>query len=195
MKLLRIAIAAFLLGGSQMAVAAGATKVAVLDVQAVVLASEAGKGGMAELEKNAEYTALKVKLDNLEAELKTLDEQAKNQGLTWGDDKKNEHRAKMTELAKERQGALTTLNRARESVFMQLLNAMEPGIGAALEAVMAAEGIELVLDSKAAVLKVPTADITPMVVERLNKLNAQAAENAKKAAADKGQGEKKDKKN
>lgn len=193
MKFLKIAMAALLLSGSQLVAAAGATKVAVLDVQAVVLASEAGKSGMAELEKNAEYTALKVKLDNLEAELKTLDEQAKNQGLTWGDDKKNEHRAKMTELAKERQGAMATLNRARESVFMQLLNVMEPGIGAALEAVMAAEGIELVLDSKAAVLKVPTADVTAMVVERLNKLNAQAAENAKKNAADKNG--KKDKKN
>lgn len=193
MKFLKIAVAALLLSSSQLVAAAGATKVAVLDVQAVVLASEAGKSGMAELEKNAEYTALKVKLDNLEAELKTLDEQAKNQGLTWGDDKKNEHRTKMTELAKERQGAMATLNRARESVFMQLLNAMEPGIGAALEAVMAAEGIELVLDSKAAVLKVPTADVTAMVVERLNKLNAQAAENAKKNAADKSG--KKDKKN
>jgi hypothetical protein len=70
---------------------------------------------------------------------------------------------------------------------------MEPGIGAALESVMAAEGIELVLDSKAAVLKVPTADVTTMVVERLNKLNTQAAENAKKNATDKGA--KKDKKN
>jgi outer membrane protein len=186
MTLMKIAVVTVLLGFTQLVMAAGATKVAILDVQAVVLGSEAGKRGMAELEKNAEYTALKVKLDNLEAELKALEEQAKNQGLAWGDDKKNEHRAKVTELAKERQGALTTLNRARESVFMQLLNVMEPGIGAALESVMAAEGIELVLDSKAAVLKVPTADITPMVVERLNKLNVQAAENAKKAAADKG---------
>jgi outer membrane protein len=193
MKFLRIALAAFLISGSQWAMAAGATKVAVLDVQAVVLASEAGKSAMAELEKNAEYAALKVKLDNLEAEIKTLDGQAKNQGLTWGEDKKSEHRAKMTELVKERQGALNTLNRARETVFMQLLNAMEPGIGVALESVMAAEGIELVLDSKTAVLKVPTADVTPMVLDRLNKLNAQATENAKKAAAEKSG--KKDKKN
>lgn len=193
MKLVKITAAALMLGFAQLALAAGATKVAVLDVQAVVLGSEAGKTNMSELEKNAEYAAMKVKLDNLEAELKTLDEQAKNQGLTWGDDKKKEHRAKMTEVAKERQQALATLNRARESVFMQLLSAMEPGIGAALEAVMAAEGIELVLDAKAAVLKVPTADVTPMVIERLNKLNTQAAENAKKAGADKSA--KKDKKN
>ncbi len=197
MKLAKLILATIFFGAVQLAVAAGATKVAVLDVQAVVLSSEAGKSGMAELEKNAEYTALKAKLDNLEADLKSLDEQAKNQGLTWGDDKKKEHREKMTEAAKERQAALATLNRARESVFVQMLNVMEPGISAALEAVMAAEGIELVLDSKAAVHKVPTADVTAMVVDRLNKLNAQAAEKAKKAGADKktATDAKKDKKN
>lgn len=185
MKFFKLMTIAVLLSATQLVFAAGATKVAVLDVQAVVLGSEAGKSGMAELEKNAEYTALKAKLDNLEAELKTLDEQGKNQGLTWGEDKKKEHREKMTEVARERQAAITTLNRARESVFVQLLNVMEPGISMALEAVMAAEGIELVLDSKAAVHKVPTADVTPMVVDRLNKLNTQAAENAKKAASQK----------
>lgn len=186
MQLSKILLGVCFIFASQLGFAAGATKVGTLDLQALVMMSEAGKAGMAELEKNSEYKSLKAKLDNLEAELKTLDTQAKNEGLTWGEDKQTEHREKMTKLAQERQQAVTTLNRARESVFMQLLGAMEPGIGAALEEVMSAEGIELVLDSKAVIHKMPTADLTTMVVTRLNAINEAAAENAKKSKGSKG---------
>lgn len=179
--IIRFFLAALLSIGAPIAFAAGATKVAVLDLQAVVLASDAGKSGMGELEKKAEYAELRAKVENLEADLKSLDEQAKNESLTWGEDKKKQHREKMTDLAKERQGALMTLNRARETVFMQLLNVMEPAIGQVLEQVMASEGIELVIDAKSAIHKVSTADITPMVVERLNKLAAEGAKASKDA--------------
>lgn len=187
MQLTKILLSVCLIVSSQWAFAAGATKVGILDLQTVVMASDAGKAGMAELEKNAEYNSLKAKLDNLEAELKTLDSQAKNEGLTWGESKQSEHRQKMSEVAQERQQAIATLNRARESVFMQLLGAMEPGIGMALEEVMSAEGIEVILDSKAVIHKMPTADLTSMVVTKLNKINADAAENAKSAGKSKKQ--------
>lgn len=182
MLIKKFAIALVLAAMAPLAFAAGATKIAVLDIQAVVLASDAGKSGMGELEKKAEYADLKAKAETLEADLKAMDEQAKNESLTWGEDKKNQHREKMTEMAKERQNVLMTLNRAREAVFMQLLQVMEPAIGKILEEVMAAEGIELVIDSKSAVHKVATADITPMVVDRLNKLSAQAVEKSKAKA-------------
>lgn len=181
MKLTKIILVSVLLMASGIVFAAGATKVAVLDVEALILGSEAGKSGMGQLEKNAEYSALKTKLDNLEAELKTLDEQSKTQGLTWGEDKKKEHVAKLTDLAAERRDAMGKLGRGQEMVYMQLLNAMQPAISQALNAVMAAEGIDLVLDSKAAVHRMSNADITPMVLDRLNKLNAEAMENAKKS--------------
>lgn len=162
--------------------AAGATKVAVVDVQSVVLMSEAGRAGMEELEKHPKYVPIKTKLENIEAEMKTLDEQSKNEGLTWGEDKKKEHQDKMLSLAKERQEQGQTLNAMRESAFVQILQALEPRIGAALEEVMGTEGIELIVDSKAVVLKSPSADITAMVIDRLNKINEQAAQEAKKAA-------------
>lgn len=183
MMSVRILIAGLILGLAQWASAAGATKVAVLDVEALILSSEVGKSGMAQLENNAEFAALKAKLDNLEAELKTLDEQGKNQGLTWGEDKKKEHVEKLTEVANDRREILARLNRGQEMVYMQLLNAMQPAISKALNAVIAAEGIDLVLDSKAAVHRLGNADITPMVLERLNKLNAEAAEAAKKSTS------------
>lgn len=182
MRIAKIIMAGLILGFAQVALAAGATKVAVLDVEALVLSSEAGKSGMAQLEKNAEYATLKAKLDNLEAELKTLDEQGKTQGLTWGEDKKKEHREKMANIANERRETMEMLSRGQEMVYVQLLNAMQPAISAALNAVMATEGIDLVLDSKAAVFRSPTSDITLMVLDRLNKINAEAAENAKKSA-------------
>ncbi len=163
-----------LIFAAPVAFAAGATKVAVLDLQNVVLMTEAGKSGMAELEKKSEYTSLTDKLENLEADYKGMEEELKGKGLTWGEEKKKSHQQKMTEVAKERQATLLTLNRARESVFIQMLGAMEPAIGVALEEVMKNEGIELILDSKSVIHKMPTADVTPMVVEKLNKMNAAA---------------------
>ncbi len=180
MQLIKMSVFALLMGISQMVLAAGATKVAVVDVQQVVLASDAGRQGMKEVEKHPQFAPIKAKFENAEAELKTLDEQLKNEGLTWGEDKKKEHREKMATLAKERQEHMQNLTRMQESAFMQILKALEPRIGMALEQVMQTEGIELIIDSKAAVLKTPTADITAMVVDRLNKINEQAAAEAKK---------------
>jgi outer membrane protein len=182
MMSIRVLMVTLILGVSQWAYAAGATKVALLDVEALILSSDAGKSGMAQLEKNAEFAALKAKLDNLDADLKALDEQGKTQGLTWGEDKKKEHVEKITDAANERREILARLNRGQEMVYMQLLNVMQPAISQALSAVIAAEGIDLVLDSKAAIHRLANADITPMVLERLNKLNAEASEAAKKAA-------------
>lgn len=182
MRLLKVFIVALSAFAWQSAYAAGATKTAIVDVQAVVLMSEAGQQGMAEVEKHPKYKPVKAKLDNVEAELKTLDEQLKGEGLTWGEDKKKSHQESMTKLARERQEHAQALTGMRESAFMQMLSAMEPRIAKALEEVMATEGIELILDSKAAVLKSPSADITPMVIDRLNKINAKAAEEAKKAS-------------
>jgi outer membrane protein len=184
MKFVRLTIATLLMIAAQCVFAVGATKIAVVDVQGIVLASDVGKKAMEELEKNKDYAAVKAKVGNFEAELKTLDEKAKSEGLTWGDDKKKENQTKMENLLKERQTALATLNRARETVFMQLLKMMEPGIASALDAVKAAEGIDLVMDARSAVSKSSSADISTMVLERLNKINAQAEQNAKKAASD-----------
>lgn len=154
--------------------AVGASKVAILDLQAVVLGSNAGQGQMQELERNPEYANLVASMEDIEADLQGLDNQLKNEGLTWGEDKKQKHVAKMNELARDRQGAITQLNRVRESVFMQLLNAMEPAIGAALQEIMTKEGVELVLDSKAVIHSTQKVDITPKVVDRLNKMTAAA---------------------
>ncbi len=179
MRIRIFAVACLLAILSPLAQAAGATKVAVLDLQAVVLLSEAGQSGMKELEKNADYTSLLNQLEDMDAEIKGMDDELKGKGLTWGEDQKQQHREKMSELVKERQGGLLTLNRARESVFMQMLGAMEPAIAEALEEVMKAEDIELIVDSKSVVHKTPAADITAMVVEKLNKMNAAAKANQK----------------
>lgn len=179
MLIKRFALLSVLSFFAPVALAAGASKVAILDLQAVVLASDAGQSGMGELERKPEYAEYQANLETVEADLKALDEKAKSESLTWGEDKKKSHAEEVTALAKKRQNLLMTLNRARESVFIQLLNVMEPAIGQVLEQVMASEGIELVIDSKSVIHKVSSADITPMVVERLNKLSAQAAEKSK----------------
>lgn len=184
MKIWKYSAAVLMLCVSQLTFAAGATKVAVLDLQKVVLSSEAGKKGMQQLEDNPDYSALKAKVENLDSDLKSLDEKSKTEGLTWGESQKQEHQSKMLDVAKQRQAGLADLNRARESAFMQILSALEPAIGKALEEVMAKEGIELVLDSKAVIHKVQTADITPMIVDRLDKLSEEAAAQIKNNSND-----------
>ena len=176
----KLCLTLFLMATPALALAAGATKIGVLDLQAVVLTSEAGKGGMAELEGNKEYAALIKSVEKSEQTLKSLDEELKGKGLTWAEDKKEKQRTKMNEVAQERQQTLMTLNRARESVFMQMLSAMEPAIGAVLEEVMKAEGIDMIVDSKSVIHKMPTADVTPMVVEKLNKVATRAAKSTTK---------------
>lgn len=172
MKSKKLLAALVLIFFTPLAFAAGATKVAVLDLQAVVLMSNVGQEQMQKLEKNSEYAALMAQAENFESDLEGLDKQLQSEGLTWADSKKEEHVNKMRGVARDRQMAIEQLNRARESVFMQLLEAMEPAIASILEEIMSKEGIELVLDSKSAIHKVQAADISQAVVAGINKLGA-----------------------
>ncbi len=176
MKLYRLIALVVLACFAQLGFATGATKLAVLDVQAVVLLSDFGKAHMAELEKNPDYISLKAKFDNTNAELKVLDDQAKTNGLTWGEEQKTEHTKKQTELAKEQQTILRSLNRRREGLYMQLQQILEPAIARASEMVMLSEGIEMIINKQAVVINVPTADISQMVTNKVNELSAKHAE-------------------
>jgi len=81
----KVVIALLIMCLTPMALAAGATKIGVLDLQALVLSSNAGKAGMGELEKKPEYAELKAKVEALNAQLKELDTKGKAEELTWGE--------------------------------------------------------------------------------------------------------------
>lgn len=163
-----IVISLILLVTAQTVMAAGATKVAVLDLRRAVTESTAGQEGFGQLKSNPEYAAVIAKIENLGSEIKSLEEKGKNEGLTWGEDKKKETQAQMLDLAKERQANIGNIQRAQETVFMQLLKLMEEDINIALKDIVEKEGIELIVDAEAVRFQVPTADITLMTIERLN---------------------------
>ena len=83
--------------------ALGATKIVILDMRALVGLSDVGQEQAKKIEKSKEFTEAKAKADNLAAELKSLDEKMKSDGLTWGAEKKKEHQKSMNEKLAERQ--------------------------------------------------------------------------------------------
>ena len=65
-------------------------KVAVFNMQASVMQTNAAQKHIQALETSADFASMKTKFENLRAELIALDKDAKTNQMTWGNDQKIE---------------------------------------------------------------------------------------------------------
>lgn len=160
-----ISLAALLL----VAPCALAGKVVVLNIEGAVLQTEAAKKAEKALQSRAEYAALVAKAESLKAEFETLAKEEKAKSETWPADKKQETKKKLKTLNDDYQEAVKKIQGEQQKVVMGIMQEMQPKLKSAIDEIVAAEKIDLIVKSQAAFWADPTADITSKVTEKLNK--------------------------
>jgi outer membrane protein len=144
-------------------------KVVILDVQAAMLNTELAKKELAKLDKNPEYSSMKAKLDGLVADLRKLQATAEKDGLTWSQEQQTEHRKKIEYLRADYELAGKKLQAEQQQVLQRVMQELGPKTRTALEQLIAAEKIGLVLNSQTALHASPAFDITDKLTDMLNK--------------------------
>lgn len=148
-----------------------AGKVVTFDPQMAVLSTKQAQQADAELNKKAEYSSMLAQFQSLQADLKSLEEEETNNGMTWSKDQRAEHRGKMefklADLKLLGQKLKSMQNNARARLVQNLM----PKVEQVLEDIVKDEDIDMVLNSQAVIWAKPSTDITADVTKKLNKLN------------------------
>lgn len=157
----------FLLVTAQYALAAG--KVAVFNFEQAVFSTKAAEKALKELQTDSDYAQWAAQEESLIAELKALNKQQETEGLTWSAEQIGEYRKKVNLIQQDLQFNRKKLQDAQTNWQRKLLGEMQDDVEKVLNQIIESEGIDIVLSDKAVVYFAPGINITPKVVEELNK--------------------------
>lgn len=167
MKLIqKLVLATALMTASLGAFAAG--KVVTLDMQRAILGSELAQKSVENLQKNAEFTALRAKVESLVADLKALQESAEKDGMTWSEEKLAEHRKKVEYLRADYELAQKKMQAEQQQVLQKVQQQISPKVPAILEQLIKDEGIGMIINAQSVFHADADHDITVKLIERIN---------------------------
>ncbi|MBU2886980.1 OmpH family outer membrane protein [Gilvimarinus agarilyticus] len=162
----RILLASALMVTSVGALAEG--KVVVLDAQRAMLATDLAKKTVDGLQKNAEFTALRAKVESLVADLQALQGKAEKDSMTWSEDQVAEHRKKVEYLRADYELAQKKMQSEQQQILQKVQQQLQPKIPAILEQLTKDEKIGMIINAQSVFFADPDHDITALLVEKLN---------------------------
>jgi len=158
-----IAMAAALLMNA--AVAEG-TKVAVVDMERALFLSEAAKTSIKQFEKDNKDSISKLK--SLEQQLRDLQEKVQKNADVMSDDERRNSANDFEEKKTEFQFFAKKLQQMEQKWKREFFQTQLPELEKLLKAIIDEAGYDVVLQSGAAIYVSPKADITKLLIERLN---------------------------
>jgi len=164
LKIVAVLLAGILLSGA----AAAQSNVAVLNLQAAIMSTEAAKSKVNALKTSSEYAKLQSSAEAIRDEVKKMAEDAQKNGMTWSDEQKAEQQRKMNFKRSDFETTVKKLRALESQVGQEIQKTMAPKAKAALEAVIKEKKLDLVLDANSAFYAGPDYDLTAEVVKRMN---------------------------
>ena len=166
MKFSRFLVAACILFTAQTALA---TNVVVFDAQQAIMQTNSARQRMEELQKKPEYAKLVAEAEGLKADLASLSKDAESKGLTWSPEQQAEHRKNVEFVQADFKLVVQKIQKEQDDLVKSLLAEGQKMIPEALEKIVKAEAIDIVLQKQAAIWSNPSVDITAKVIAELNK--------------------------
>jgi len=165
MKALKIALISVLLLPA-LAFAEGRT--AVLDMEAALAASKQAQVLREKLQQ--EFVAEEAELRKLSEEGNALKTKLENEGSFMSDDERQKLTALVQQKYQQFQGLGNRMKQETQGREREFLQQLRPQIEVILQAIVDSENLDLILSKKGVVYAKPALDLTPRLVEELNKL-------------------------
>jgi outer membrane protein len=144
-------------------------KVAVLDAQAAILATDEAQKRMKTLREKPEFKANQAELDKLKKEYNSLLEQVKKEIAVMSPEQKDAQGKKIEAKRSDIEHVVRKLQAAEQELGQSLMQDMGPKMQKAVTDVIKSENIGLLLDRRAALHADAGYNITPKVTDLLNK--------------------------
>ncbi len=163
----KFSIALLALAFSMGAVAQG--KVVIFNMQAAIENTSAAKQRLQALEADSTYAAMRAKYEGLRAEMMALEKDAQTNNMTWTTAQKQDYVKQVEYKKADLKLVVEKLKAEQGAVVQRIRQEMVPKAKTALNQLVVAEGLGLVLDSSVAYYAGAEFDITAKVTEMLNK--------------------------
>ncbi len=161
MRFLQVALLAMAASFAQAEV-----KIAVVDMQRAVLASDEAKVAVEKFrnEKKGDIDTITT----LELELKSIQDKIAKDGDIMSEDERRKLKNSFEEKATTYKFHRQTMQKAEQQELQALAKAMEPKMQAALKSIIDEKKFDLVVRPEMVIYNAPGVDITKLLLERLN---------------------------
>jgi len=157
---------------SSVAVAAE-DKIAILDVQQAMFASDYAQSRVKQSLESADFVALKAKAEGSAADLQAMSKEVEAKRLTWSAEQAESHQKRMSYAKADYDLAVQKIQGEQKQLQQKILQDLSPTFQQALSEVIQEEGITLLLRAESVLSASAENNLTAKVVDRLNqKTNA-----------------------
>ena len=168
LKALVVALVVGFSGTVSMA-AVAADKIAVVDIARAIFSSNMAQSIGKESETGADFVALKAKYESSAADLQSLAKEAESKRMTWSQEQAVAHQKKMEYAKADAELAGRKIQAEQQQLQQKIMQKVGPAAQAAVQEVVAEEGVTILLKREAVILFNPESDLTAKVADRLNK--------------------------
>ena len=144
------------------------SKIGIVAPDAAVFGTEYAQAEIKKTETNKEFTTLKSKFDGLLEEMKALNSEIENKGMTWSADQNDEAQKKMGYLRDDIELIQKKLKSEQKALQARIIKATEAKIQEALQELIADEKLTLLLRKEAAIFGSEGVDYTNKLTARIN---------------------------
>ena len=159
--------------GISSVVMAAEDKIAILDVQQAMFASDYAQSRVKQSIESADFVALKAKAEGSAADLQAMSKEAEAKRLTWSAEQAGSHQKRMSYAKADYDLAVQKIQGEQKQLQQQVLQDLSPIFQQALSEVIEEEGVTLLLRAESVLSASAENNLTAKVVDRLNqKTNA-----------------------
>ena len=145
-------------------------KIAVIDMQQAMFASNYAQNMAKEASESADFVALRAKAESSAADLQSMAKEAETKRLTWSTEEAAEHQKKMSYTKADYDLAVQKIQGEQQQLQQKIMQELTPQFHEALSEVAKGEGITLLLRRESVIIADPKNDLTAKVVDKLNQI-------------------------
>ena len=147
-------------------------KIAVIDMQQAMFASNYAQNLAKEASESADFVALRAKAESSAADLQAMAKEAETKRLTWSTEEAAEHQKKMSYTKADYDLAVQKIQGEQQQLQQKIMQELTPQFQEALSEVAKSEGISLLLRRESVIIADPKNDLTAKVVDKLNQITS-----------------------
>ena len=151
-------------------VASSEDKIAVIDMQQAMFASNYAQDIAKQASESADFVALRAKAESSAADLQAMAKEAETKRLTWSTEETAEHQKKMSYTKADYDLAVQKIQGEQQQLQQKIMQELTPQFQEALSEVAKSEGITLLLRRESVIIADPKNDLTAKVVDKLNQI-------------------------
>lgn len=148
-------------------------KIAVIDMQQAMFASNYAQNMAKEASESADFVALRAKAESSAADLQSMAKEAETKRLTWSTEEAAEHQKKMSYTKADYDLAVQKIQGEQQQLQQKIMQELTPQFQEALSEVAKGEGITLLLRRESVIIADPKNDLTAKVVDKLNQITSE----------------------